>query len=760
MRYKWLTVALVLCTVLPATVSGTVIQVAAGENAIDDALFGAVAGDTLMLTTSGGVYNEAFTTVIDIPVTIMAADTLADRPVWTCNNPDQQITVNANLALDGIIFEGSANDSLTTDCIRTGDTEGLELRVNNCLFRNYFDGVGDGHAIKGKQEARLDTLIVTNCRFEHMPGEHISYKDGVADSANVPIKYSRIEYCTFWDGDNEAIYIEDNDSDASTAPHPVIIINHVTCYDMGPKPIYPKETDGAVVRNSIVVKTGGLAVTIYESSVLENFLYYEAPDGIDAKDNSTYDPGKVLANQNPYFKDAANGDFAIAANSPAALFADDGGVLGDTTNGTWDAAEISCWEIVENNDWGRLIKGATTDGDTIMFVTSGGEYYTPGSISTQEQTLTFMAEPGLAAKPVLSTFYWNSSILKIHGPSTVKGLVFQGNGMLTHPDSVGSPMATDGPTAYLLYWEDEGQHYGNVVIEDCDFITARLRAIHTDDNNTTDTLIVNNCYFEEIGETGIYGKQAVRNIDVAIITNNTFYKIGSTPLRLTNVGDMQFTNNTIAVLDSSLTGRSTRGIYAENDTVVVIRDNIFAYIQEVGVRVYGPSPTVEYNLFHECGLNIINEDDTLMTFPTFNIEGDPIFKDTSAASLDLALEVNGDAIEAASDGGNLGDPRWGTWTYTSVDDDGMTPVTYALHQNYPNPFNPSTTIRFDVAAAGHVSLKVYDLLGREVALLLNREVGPGNHSVTWNAEGLTSGIYFYRIQVNDFVKNRKLVLLK
>lgn len=137
-----------------------------------------------------------------------------------------------------------------------------------------------------------------------------------------------------------------------------------------------------------------------------------------------------------------------------------------------------------------------------------------------------------------------------------------------------------------------------------------------------------------------------------------------------------------------------------------------------------------------------------------------MFKDTSAASLDLALEVNGDAIEAASDGGNLGDPRWGTWTYTSVDDDGMTPVTYALHQNYPNPFNPSTTIRFDVAAAGHVSLKVYDLLGREVALLLNREVGPGNHSVTWNAEGLTSGIYFYRIQVNDFVKNRKLVLLK
>ncbi|UCH11310.1 MAG: T9SS type A sorting domain-containing protein, partial [Fidelibacterota bacterium] len=310
-------------------------------------------------------------------------------------------------------------------------------------------------------------------------------------------------------------------------------------------------------------------------------------------------------------------------------------------------------------------------------------------------------------------------------------------------------------------WEDEGQHYAKVVVEDCEFARNRLRAIHTDDNNTMDTLIVKNCFFEEIGEYAIYRSYATRSVEVAIITGNTFYKLGGGGVRLNNVGELVVTNNTFFFGDSSLTNRSVIGVRAQNDTVTTIRDNIFASFDYKGVEVYGPDPTVEYNLFMDCGINVINDDDTTMTFPYFNIEGDPIFKDTSAATLDLAVEVNGDAIGNASDGGNLGDPRWGTWTLSSVDDrGGELPIAYALHQNYPNPFNPSTTIRFDVAAAGHASLKVYDLLGREIVTLLDQVMEPGYHTITWNAEGLTSGIYFYRIQVNDFVKNRKLVILK
>ncbi len=745
---------------LPAVILGqNVIQVTAGDDQIDNALYQAQPGDILELITDGGIYNETFTTIIAVPVTIRAAAGLTNKPVWTCDRSGRLMTVSANLTLDGIIFDGSLGDSLTSDCIRTGDTEGLVLKVNNCVIRNFDDG-DDGHGIKGKQEAKLDTLIVTNSRFEHMPGEHISYKDGTSDYPAGPVKYSRIEYCTFWDGGNEAIYIEDGDSDSGTGPHPVTIVNHVTCVGFGEKPIYPKETDGAVVRNSIVVNSGKLACTIYQTSVVENFLYYNTPGGINTKDNSAYDTDLVLEDQNPYFADAANGDFAVAGNSPAALFADDGTALGDTNNGTWDAAVISNWEIVENNNWGNLIKKAVTDGDTITFVTDGGNYYSPGSNSFPLMTLSFLAKPGLKKKPTFTTAYSTSYTIKIKGPATFRGLNFVGDGMLAHPDST-----TDaGP--YLVAFEDEQNDFGTTTFEDCEFSRCRLRAIHTDDKNTTDTLIVNNCIFKEIGETAVYGKEAVRNIDVAEITNCTFYKIGSNGIYLRDVGDLEVSHCTFVIADSSLTKRSGRGVYARDDTVVVIRDNIFAYIETKAVRVYGPSPTVEYNLFWENGENIVSEDDPSLTFPVFNLEEDPLFKDTTAANLDLALEVNNSpAVGMASDGTNLGDPRWGTWESTSVKDGEIAPKSFRLSQNYPNPFNPVTSICYTIPKNVKVTLSVFNLLGEKVATLVDQEQTAGDHSIQWNAmddqgRKLASGVYFYKIQIDDLAVTKKMLILR
>jgi len=91
---------------------------------------------------------------------------------------------------------------------------------------------------------------------------------------------------------------------------------------------------------------------------------------------------------------------------------------------------------------------------------------------------------------------------------------------------------------------------------------------------------------------------------------------------------------------------------------------------------------------------------------------------------------------------------------------GQTPESYALHQNYPNPFNPTTVINYDLLVGGNVSLKVYDLLGREVATLVDSRMEAGSHQVTFDASRLTSGIYFYRLQAGTFVASRKLALLK
>lgn len=109
---------------------------------------------------------------------------------------------------------------------------------------------------------------------------------------------------------------------------------------------------------------------------------------------------------------------------------------------------------------------------------------------------------------------------------------------------------------------------------------------------------------------------------------------------------------------------------------------------------------------------------------------------------------------------------------TGVLEDEGTPTTFSLHQNYPNPFNPSTRILYSVGGSGFVSLKVFDMLGRHVATLVNDVKQPGHYSVTFDATGLASGVYFYRLSAvgetssrgdghaGSLVQTRKLVLMR
>jgi len=96
---------------------------------------------------------------------------------------------------------------------------------------------------------------------------------------------------------------------------------------------------------------------------------------------------------------------------------------------------------------------------------------------------------------------------------------------------------------------------------------------------------------------------------------------------------------------------------------------------------------------------------------------------------------------------------------TSVNDETLI-NNYKLEQNYPNPFNPTTTINYSLKESGFVQLKVYDVLGKEIATLLNEEKRQGSYSVKFNGNNLPSGIYFYTLRVNNFVQNRKMVLLR
>ena len=88
------------------------------------------------------------------------------------------------------------------------------------------------------------------------------------------------------------------------------------------------------------------------------------------------------------------------------------------------------------------------------------------------------------------------------------------------------------------------------------------------------------------------------------------------------------------------------------------------------------------------------------------------------------------------------------------------PIKYTLEQNYPNPFNPSTSIQYSVPGSEFVSLKVYDILGNEVATLVNEQKQAGNYKVNFDAKNLSSGVYFYSIRTGQFNQIRKMILLK
>jgi|GEM_PF-3246004 len=92
--------------------------------------------------------------------------------------------------------------------------------------------------------------------------------------------------------------------------------------------------------------------------------------------------------------------------------------------------------------------------------------------------------------------------------------------------------------------------------------------------------------------------------------------------------------------------------------------------------------------------------------------------------------------------------------------DEVADLSYSLDQNYPNPFNPSTAITFSVPEAGNVSLKVYDMLGREVATLINGSMNAGSHTVNFNANNLATGMYMYTLKTENFTSSKKMLLLK
>jgi hypothetical protein len=132
----------------------------------------------------------------------------------------------------------------------------------------------------------------------------------------------------------------------------------------------------------------------------------------------------------------------------------------------------------------------------------------------------------------------------------------------------------------------------------------------------------------------------------------------------------------------------------------------------------------------------------------------PNWNDLQNAELKILIDFGND--------GTIDDSIFVKNQTTNVEDEGslLSPDSYNLAQNYPNPFNPITTIKYSIPESGNVSLKVYDMLGKQVASLVNEEKSRGVYSVIFDASNLSSGVYFYKLQSGSFTETKKMLLLK
>ena len=131
----------------------------------------------------------------------------------------------------------------------------------------------------------------------------------------------------------------------------------------------------------------------------------------------------------------------------------------------------------------------------------------------------------------------------------------------------------------------------------------------------------------------------------------------------------------------------------------------------------------------------------------------PVWTDLTISQLTVLVDIGND--------GTIDDTLYLNNT-VSVEEQGFLgiPKEFNLSQNYPNPFNPVTRIRYSIPQTSFVTIKVYDILGSEVATLINEEKPAGNYEVEFQAESLPSGVYLYKLQTGSFVATKKMLLLK
>ena len=230
----------------------------------------------------------------------------------------------------------------------------------------------------------------------------------------------------------------------------------------------------------------------------------------------------------------------------------------------------------------------------------------------------------------------------------------------------------------------------------------------------------------------------------------------------------------IFITSIGLTDTTTRTEYWGSDSVSFYYDSVYP-LKESGLDIFFDNRITHDTSWSDFEVSVYLDGwDTIRTFQKWrrNYSGATYgYKETHTAygigpysmisqitdSIGNNFQISRELIGAIIDGVVYGDT---TFYIIGVPSETTQPKRILLSQNYPNPFNPSTTIRYSIPNARNVTIKVFDVLGKEVATLVNEEKSSGEYEVEFNASSLPSGIYFYQLKAGSFVETKKMILLK
>ena len=613
-----------------------------GEGKLKAAVDAAQPGATIVLGDE--TYEVSTSIEFDVEgLTIIAAEGTSPIIKLVDEGGNSSLKLSATTTFNGITFDGN---NITKYPVTSTGTDANQFTFVNCEFKNYTKW-----AITNEYgSSHVDNVIIDKCLF-HDGGSAVYFN---------PTGYDGQHSCSYFKMTNTTIYninyddwgvgvIHVSANGDATGEQNEVEIDHITMYNVSTKEygaITVRKSSKLSVTNSIIANPASnsdkYAFYIYGGNVT-NTLYHNSKVNSDAPTMSTI-------NADPLFVNAAENNFDLYANSPAVGAGTDGSNLGDPrwgvsdkTIGTGKRINVTTADVA-SLPW--IIQNAASDlqpGDTLVL--ADGQY-TLSTIEFIKENLVVMAAEN--AKPeIISSGEWAN--LEISANTTFDGITFNGNSV----------------AKYLISIQDSTTMKTKLVLQNCELKNWKLWAISNQysDNVVVDSLIINNCMFHDgLGSAIRFSEKAPEGehaCNYFKMTNSTIYNVVSTEyaavVELDANGKAEGNQNEVTIDHITLYNYDAAelgAIYVAKTSNLSITNSIIATPEDKGQRalyVYGGTVdnTIHFNGSKRSGNTVY----------TNCLTDDPLFVD--AANNNFMLQLASPAIGKATDGTNLGDPRWG-----------------------------------------------------------------------------------------------------